>query len=554
MKRENSMTIIKPYSANPFSSLTHPTRRGVLGGLGIGLLGLTTGVRTTLAQEVKKPGGTLVVAINEYPPALSILVTGATITNCVSGQIFNNLLKLSTTGKVLPNLAKAWKMSDNGMSYTFNLEPNVTWHDGTPFTSEDVRYSMLELNGKFNSLAQAATAQIAGIETPDPLTVVVKMKQADPAFFPWAFSQQEQALIHPKHIYEGTDVRMNPANQKPIGTGAFKLVEAERGSHITLEKNPTYFHKDAIFVDRLIFQVIPDEGARRLALENGDVDYIPYFCLSAATADALDGEKKVKVFDSVRPARGEILAYMNLRHPQLQKKEVRQAISYAIDREVLVKLALNGRGKAATGPIRSDHTEFYNPNVTKYKRDVAKANALLDKAGATRNGATRFNVKLAYQGSAEGGALQAAGEIMREQLKEVGIDLVLAPGDFAAVWDQAYLQWNFDMAMGSFFTGPDPKISVSPKYLSTNIRKANGANLMGYTNLDVDKLLKAADVEIDAEKRGDLYRQAQAILVDELPALWLWEKTYPSASSANVVGLPSGMNHWESYENVGFKA
>lgn len=534
------------------SSLLVPNRRAVLGGLGLTLAGLSTGMRTSWAEAVAKPGGSLIVGLDSDPPALCILANSATLTNCTAGQLFNTLIKLTVDFKIVPNLARSWTASPDGMQYTFQLEPNVKWHDGKPFTSEDVRYSMLELNGKYNSLARSTYAAIEKIEAPDELSVIITMKRPDPAFFPWAFTQPEQAQIHPKHIYEGTDVPSNPANLKPVGTGAFKFTEWQKGSHLILDRNPDYFHKDAVLVDRVIFQVIPDPGARQLALENGEVDYIPYFCLSAASADALENNPKAKVIDSARPARGEILAYINTRHEQLKKKEVRQAISYAIDRELLVKLVLNGRGKAATGPIRSDHQPFYNPDVRKYPRDVAQANALLDQAGAARNGDTRFGIRLSYQGSGEGGALQAAGEIMREQLKEVGIALELQPGDAGTVWDKADLEWDFDLAMGSFFTGPDPKISVSPKYMSTNIRKADGANLMGYANPQVDEALTAADKEMDETKRAEYYKQAQALMVEDVPCLWLWEKTYTSATRADLIGIPSGANHWEPYENIGW--
>ena len=106
----------------------------------------------------------------------------------------------------------------------------------------------------------------------------------------------------------------------------------------------------------------------------------------------------VSVVDSVRPALGEIIMFFNLRHAQLGKKEVRQAIAHAIDRNLLVKLALNGRARVATGPIRSDNPPFYNPDVPKYPRDVRRANQLLDKAGAPRRGASRFSVRLSYEG------------------------------------------------------------------------------------------------------------------------------------------------------------
>ena len=296
------------------------------------------------------------------------------------------------------------------------------------------------------------------------------MKSPDPAFFPWAFSQPNFAQIFPKHIYEGSDPRTNPANFKPVGTGPFKFKEWVRGSHIVLERNPDYFHKDTIFLDRIVFQIIPDSGARQVALEKGEVDHLPYFALAPASVEPLAQARGTKVIDSMRPALGEIIMFLNLRHPQLGVKAVRQAIAHAIDRDVLVKLAINGRGRVATGPIRSDKPPFYNPDVPKYPRDVARANRLLDQAGFVRRGGARFALRLSYEGVAEGGSLQSAAEIMREQLREVGIDLQLRPSDVAAWVESAFIKWDFDMCLGSYGTGPDPKIGVSRLYKTENIQ------------------------------------------------------------------------------------
>ena len=320
-----------------------------------------------------------------------------------------------------------------------------------------------------------------------------------------------------------------------------------------LERNPDYFQKDHVFLDRVVFQIVPDSGARQVALERGDVDHIPYFALAAVRRRAaVSAYAASRSSNSVRPALGEIIMFFNLRHAQLGKKEVRQAIAHAIDRNVLVKLALNGRARVATGPIRSDNPPFYNPDVPKYPRDVARANRLLDKAGAPRRGASRFAVRLSYEGAGEGGALQSAAEIMREQLREVGIDLQLRPSDPAAWVDTAFIKWDFDMTMGSFGTGPDPKIAVSRLYKTENIQRIPSANLMGYSNPKVDDLLSRADLDLNQDTRARLYKEAQSIMVDELPALWLWEKFYPIANRDGLVGLPSGAMHSEGFLNVGW--
>jgi len=504
-------------------------------------------------QTIRK-GGSLVVAIQDNPPHLLTGISVDILTICVAGQIYDTLIKMDSKFNLQPSLAKSWTESPDGLEYKFNLEPGVKWHDGRPFTSADVKHTFEEISGKYSSLARAAYKDIAAIETPDDLTVVIKMKAPDASFFPWAFSQPNFAQIFPKHTYRGTDPRTNPANFKPVGTGPFKFKEWARGSHIVLERNPDYFHRDTIFLDRIVFQIVPDSGARQVALEKGDVDHLPYFALAPASVEPLAKARGTKVIDSVRPALGEIIMFCNLRHRQLGVKEVRQALAHAIDREVLVKLALNGRGRVATGPIRSDNPPFYNPDVPKYPRDLARANRLLDQAGFPRRGAVRFPLRLSYEGKAEGGALQSAAEIMREHLREVGIDLQLQPFDPAAWVDSAFIKWDFDLTMGSFGTGPDPKIAVSRLYKTENIQHIPSSNLMGYSNPKVDDLLSRGDADLNQDNRARFYKEAQVIMVDELPAIWLWEKFYPIAVRDGLVGLPSGAMHSEVFENVGWRS
>jgi peptide/nickel transport system substrate-binding protein len=502
------------------------------------------------APAIKK-GGTLVVAITDNPPELNSGISNNILTGAVSGQIYELLVKLDKNLNVKASLAESWEVAPDGLSVTFKLRPNVKWHDGKPFTSADVAYSLLEINGKYNSVAVANFKVVERIDTPDPLTAILRLKAPDPAFFPSAFIDGARML--PKHIYEGSDPRTNPANFAPIGTGPFKFKEWVRGSHIVFERNPDYYDADKIYLDRLVYQVMPEASARQLALEKGDVDHLPYFSLAPSAVEILGKGKNTEVIDTTRPALGIIIMFFNTRNEPLNNKEVRQAIGYSIDRQLLIKLALSGRGKVPTGPIRTDNHPFYTPDVRIYKRDVAMANNMLDKAGFPRKaGGVRFAIRLAYEGTGEGGSLQSAAEIMREQLKDVGITVNLVPQDPAAWQETSFIRWDYDMTMGSFLTGPDPKAGVGRLYLTENIAKRNSANLMGYTNPAFDEVFKKGDVEIDPAKRAKYYQDAQKIIVDDLPALWLWEKTYPIALRKGLVGLPSGATHGEPFVDVGW--
>jgi peptide/nickel transport system substrate-binding protein len=538
-------------STVPSSPMPPIGRRPFLALMGSSLLLPASGLAQP-APAIKR-GGTLIMAIDDNPPYLVTAIGTGILAIATSGQLFDTLIKIDRDFHLQPSLAHAWEQSADGLSVTFHLEPNVVWHDGTPFTSEDVRYSFLEINRKYNSLAAQSYKDVASIETPDKDTAIFRLTTPDPAFFPWAFSQPNFAQVFPKHIYEGTDPRNNPMNYKPIGTGPFMFREWVRGSRIVMERNPKYFHPDRIYLDRIVFQIIPEPSARQLALERGEIDHIPYFALAPASVEPLAHSKNTAVIDSLRPALGEIIMFMNLRHPQLGVREVRQAIAHAIDRELVIKLALNGHGKVPTGPIRSDNPPFYTADVALYPYDPARAKQLLDQAGLKPGaGGMRLALRLSYEAAAEGGAEQAAAEIMREHLKAVGIDLQLMPMDPASWQQSAFIDWNFDLTMSSFGTGPDPKIAVTRIYTTENIKRLFSANVMGYSNKAVDELMKQADAEMESEQRAKLYHQAQALIVADLPALWLWEKYYPIAIRKGLAGLPSGSMHSEVFEGVGW--
>ncbi len=508
-------------------------------------------VGTASAQEQPRRGGTLVVSLPGEPQSLNPAITTHLPTRMAGGNLFNSLIYVGPDQKVRPDLAERWEMSSDGLTYTFHLARNIKWHDGKPYTSEDVKFSLNEVNRKYDGPATTGFAMVKEIETPDPFTVVFRLNYAFPPFFPWSFTS---VWIMPKHIYEGSDPTRNNANFRPVGTGPFMFREWTRGSHIMLERNPNYFKSGKPYVDRLVFKIIPDASARVIALESGDVDHLNFLSMpTTAVGDLMKKKPAIEVkLDRTRINYGEIIAHFNVRNQYLQNKQVRQAIGYAINQKEVIEKALDGYADFSTGPISPQQTDWYNGNVTRYSFEPAKANALLDAAGFPRgaNG-TRFALRISYDRTGESGALQSAAEILRENLKTAGIDLQLQPLDGATWMEGAHVRWDFDISMGSYQTGPDPSVGVSRLYITKNIAKRIGTNLMGYSNPKVDELFDAAEKEIDAVKRKKLIDEVQAVLADELPAYWLWAKVAPVASLSHVRGeLPPGSTHLEAMENV----
>jgi peptide/nickel transport system substrate-binding protein len=518
--------------------------------LSIGLVVIGLGLAPAFAADEPRRGGTFVISLPGEPQTLNPAITTHLPTRVAGGNIFNCLIFVDHEQKVRPDLAESWEMSPDGLTYTFHLARNVKWHDGQPFTSADVKFSLNEVNRKYDGPATTGFAMVKDIETPDPYTVVFRLEYPFPPFFPWSFTN---VWIMPKHIYEGSDPTRNPANFKPIGTGPFVFKEWVRGSHITFERNPAYFKAGRPYVDRLVFKVIPDASARVIALESNDIDHLNFISMPSTAVSELRQTKGIRVeLDRKRVNYGLIIAHFNLRNQYLQSKQVRQAIGFAINQKEVIDKALDGLADYSTGPISPQQTDWYNPDVPRYALNPVKANTLLDAAGFPRgaNG-TRFSLRISYDRTGEGGALQSAAEILRENLRTAGIELQLQPLDGATWMEGAHVKWDFDISMGSYQTGPDPSVGVSRLYITKNIQKRIGTNLMGYSNPKVDELFDKAEREVNAAKRKQLINEAQALIVDDMPAYWLWAKVAPIASWDYVHGeLPAGSTHLEALENV----
>ena len=214
-------------------------------------------------------GGTLNSIVQPEPPTLILGINQQGPTQTVAGKIYQSLLTYGFDLKPLPSLAERWEVSEDGKTYTFHLAQGVTWHDGKPFSAEDVVFTTTKFLMETHPRARAIFSRCESITAPDPGTVVFRLKEPFGPFMQ-AFEVSTTPIM-PKHVYDGTDYRNNPANQTPIGTGPFKLKEWVRGSHIHLVRNDAYFRREMPYLDAIFYRVVPDAASRALALETGTV-------------------------------------------------------------------------------------------------------------------------------------------------------------------------------------------------------------------------------------------------------------------------------------------
>jgi len=328
------------------------------------------------------------------------------------------------------------------------------------------------------------------------------------------------ATILPAHIYDNTDVRQNPANQKPIGTGPFRFVEWQRGSSIVLERNPDYFEKGKPYLDRIVFRVIPDTQSRGAALESGEVDMIYHSTAAASDARRLGALPNIElttkgyIFDSTV-----CFVEINNNHPILGKAEVRRALAHAIDRKFVLDNIWFGFGKVASTPIHNDLKQAYTDAVPQYDYNLAQAEILLDKAGYKR-GSDGVRFKITIDFVPFGDQYSRMAQYVRQQLTQIGVQVEVRNTDFPGWVRRIWTTRDWDMNMSAITNASDPSIGVQRAYWSKNIVPGTPfTNGTHFKNAEVDKLFESVAIEQNAAKRKTQFASLQKLLATELPVL-----------------------------------
>lgn len=476
------------------------------------------------AQEPRR-GGAAVIAVAGDPGHLNPAISTAGPLHAVAGSLFNGLVALDEAGNPVPDLAETWQVSPDGLTVAFRLHPGVRWHDGRPFSSEDVRVSFTQVLLRFHARARAGLAPaVAAVETHGPLDVVFRLHRPHPALLRQL--DVTEAPILPAHLFAGTDPNANPANQRPVGTGPFRFESWRRDDSVVLVRNPDYFKPGLPRLDRVVFRVIPDANTQVNALLAGEVDMLAR--VSAADAERLRG-RGVTVVETRSAAGGSncvmTLAF-NLDRPTTGRLEVREALTLALDRQRMLEQVAFGQGRVADAPIASGIGFAHAPGaLAARRRDPAEANTLLDAAGVARAvDGTRATLDILLFP-----AFARWADAMRQDLGPLGIALRVRMMDPAAFAQAVFTHRDFDLALISYCNGTDPEIGVRRMVHSSAIGNVPFSNAAGYRNAEVDALFDRAASLQEQAARGEAYRAAQAILARELPYWWLVETDFTAA-------------------------
>jgi peptide/nickel transport system substrate-binding protein len=469
-------------------------------------------------------GGTLNSILWPEPPGLVLGLWVNSPTLLPATKIYEGLLSYDFNLNPQPALARSWEVSPDGLTYTFKLQPGVKWHDGKPFTADDVVFTFNEFLTEVHPRSRTVFQRTHASKIDDE-TVVFKLEKP---FAPLIRSFDAiGGPIVPAHIYKGTDFRNNPHNAHPIGTGPFKFAEWRRGQYIHLVRNDDYWRKGMPYLDEIYYRLIPDSASRALALENGqallatqnDIELVDIGRLKAMPHLAVE----TKGWEWGAP-----ISWMtfNQRRKPFDDKRFRKAVMYALDRNFIKDTIFFGLAKVATGPIHSS-SPFYDPNVPKYEYDPKKAEALLDEMGLKRDAnGVRASIKLL--GLPYGEVWSRFNEYVKQALKRVGIEVTIESTDVAG-WGDRIRNWDFDLAVTYLTTLSDPVLGVARSYISSNIKKGMlFNNESGYSNPKVDELFAKSETTVDEAERKKIFSELQRILVDDVPVAWTVELQWPT--------------------------
>ena len=487
---------------------------------------------------VPEPSGILLLANN---PSLVVAL-----------NVSDGLITYDENFAPVPQLAESWDKADDGRVVTLHLRQGVKWHDGTPFTAADVKFS-IELTKKISPIAGPTYASLSAVETPDDHTVILRFTHPSQAL--WSVLDGAKTQILPSHLYKDGDPLTNPNNSKPIGTGAYIFKEWVRGSHIRLARNPDYWDQGKPLLDEVTFRIIPDAGARGIALETGEVQYAPLPSIPLVEAKRRRANPgKLVVEPRGWEANAPVYYFdFNLEREVFRDVRVRQAFAHAIDRKVLANNGFFGFAKPAASAVPSYQTRFH-ADVPQYDYSVEKAEALLEAAGLTKD-ADGVRLKVDNLPIPYGEDYVRTAQLIQQQLKRVGIQLELRNFDVGTWITKIAKERDFDTLSTFGASFADPQIGVYRRFWSKAKQTASGGNNSAYVSAEMDALIEASLIEGEVDKRRQIIHDIQALAQKDLPSISLLELEFVRIVSADLQGLnvtPFGA--FAALRDVSFKA
>lgn len=429
--------------------------------------------------------------------------------------IYSRLVEADENMQIHPGLAESWQQLDD-KTMQFKLRKGIKFHNGDDFTAEDVKFSFERM---MNSPRIAfVLPPIERIDIVDDYTVNIVTKTP---FGPLLAHLSHPALgmVSKKLLTENPEA----LKEKPIGTGSYKFKEWIYGDKLVLEKNEDFYDKNERGLKYIIFKNVVEASNRAIGLETGEIDIATP--ISSVDEENIKNNPKLQLL--TKPSISYTYIGMNMTKAPLNDIRVRKAINYAIDKQAIIDVILNGNGKIATSPIAPGVFGFTD-KTKNYEYNVEKAKELMKEAGYENGFTTSI---LVFSGEAN----TQTAEIVQAYLKEIGIDLKIEIVEVSAYWDMTE-RGVHNLFLGSWgvVTG-DADYGLYAMYHSS--AKGGAGNRDFYENEKVDELLDKAKTEIDPETRKKLYEEAQILIVNDAPDVMLYNRNLTVGAQKYIKGL-----------------
>ena len=525
----------------------HITRRGILkaaGAAGAGLaLGrggwppFVAGVPTASAAQAVAPmrGGSLRVGITgnwtTLDPPHYINVSERQIFY----SIYTPMVSLTPSFTLASGLAKTWTISPDGLVLTFNLQPGVRFQDGTPCDAAAVKFNLdRTLDPATGSAFRTLLAPVKAVRVADPLTVELSLAAPFTPLLSW-FSEGPGFMVSPAAVQKrGAQYGLSPA-----GTGPFAFDEWVRGDHIRLKRFPAYWEQGLPYLDEVVYLPMDDETVKMADLRAGALDVVDV--IPASQQRAVLQDPRFRTF--ILPGANWPMIRLNNAMPPFNNKALRQAVSYAVNRDQVVTAIYFDQARPAYGPISPVYREYYDPAVTRYgyQHDPQQAKAKLAEGGQP-NG---FTFTLEIYASPEQARL---AQLIQAQLADVGVTAKIQAYEVTTLFDRVTAK-RFQAVIGSWTPRPDIDGTMY-NHFST---KGN-VNSVSYSNPAVDALFEKTRTIPNGPERVRLYRQIQRMIVEDAPWVFLAFLNLMVGMRAEVQGIPASPDGMMRFKGAWLKS
>ncbi|MBI4252687.1 peptide ABC transporter substrate-binding protein [Candidatus Uhrbacteria bacterium] len=485
-----------------------------------------------LTVEVPRSGGTYSEGLVGSPSAINplFLLTNDSDRDLV-GLVYSGLMHYTPDRKLVPDLAEGVKISDDQKEYTFILREGVTWHDGEPFTAQDVLFTMAKVQDTDIKSTLYASYKDITVKKTDSRTVVFTLQKPFAPFLDLA-----TLPILPEHLWRELSNEQFPLsalNIKPVGTGPWKFrsLQKEKDGTIrsyTLSRNDT-FYGEKPHIEKFIFKFYPDMQTAVQGLKNGHVQGVSF--VPREFRETLSREGGLYSYSLSLP-QYTALFINNEGKKELARAPVRSALALALDKEQLVLEGVAGEGSVIHSAI-PEGLLGYHADIKKYPYDIKRAEELLDEAGLKKDeeGKRGLILELATVDTPERARI---AEIIKEMWERMGITVALTYEPQGTMKELVLNPRKYDILLYGAVVGSDP--DLYPFWHSSQAN-APGLNLSKFANKEADALLENARVTADAPKRAELYRTFQDILAREMPAIFLYAPTHSMMMSKKIKGV-----------------